>query len=546
MLEAHALLWDPEQKQLTLLLDPAEHQRTSPADIQRLFESSRFACLQPQSQDWPALLQQLETAEVPLTLVVAKQLDGFWQLEISADQMQLSASLTLPHGGKHASVDDLLVLLKQKNIQQGLSRNAIKALLEHSRNGSPGSVHQGIIAKGKPAQTGHDGYLQRLVKLAHERHLTPQAKDRTRVDLRDLGTLQMVGRGEVLMQRHPPSQGEHGYDLFGRQLLAEPGNVVKLTPGVGTELSATDPNLLVASRSGLPIESLNGMAVDELLTVKEVSVRSGHLNFDGAIQIHGNVAEGMHVKASGDVHITGLVEGAIIEAGGDITIAQGVIGRQREQQLSCKLQAGGNIHVKYAQFTHINAIGNIHIELQCNHCQLESQQHIEIGDPQRMQGGLFGGQASARGSLICVELGTKAGAETKVQIGSDYQPLKQQVEQLMQQQTELSKQIVTQQLQLKQLVQEHASTELQQPLRQSVASHKARLGENQQQLEQQELALQDFYQHLDIKVLKQLHPRVLFEIGHERHSSSKETGPSRIAVSSNKIEIQPYTPPKRR
>ena len=83
-----------------------------------------------------------------------------------------------------------------------------------------------------------------------------------------------------------------------------------MVAGEGTFLSPDDPDLLLASRPGLPRQEKNGMKVDDVLSVKQVDIRHGHVIFEGALIVAGDVTPGMKIKTSGDVVIGGFVEGA--------------------------------------------------------------------------------------------------------------------------------------------------------------------------------------------------------------------------------------------
>ena len=82
-----------------------------------------------------------------------------------------------------------------------------------------------------------------------------------------------------------------------------------MVAGEGTFLSPDDPDLLLASRPGLPRQEKNGMKVDDVLSVKQVDIRHGHVIFEGALIVAGDVTPGMKIKTSGDVVIGGFVEG---------------------------------------------------------------------------------------------------------------------------------------------------------------------------------------------------------------------------------------------
>ncbi|WP_350563799.1 FapA family protein, partial [Psychrobacter sp. CAL346-MNA-CIBAN-0220] len=66
-----------------------------------------------------------------------------------------------------------------------------------------------------------------------------------------------------------------------------------MEPGTGTSLHPKDQHKLIATVSGQPVENRSGMQVDDMLQIKDVDVRYGHVNFKGSVLITGDVHEGM-------------------------------------------------------------------------------------------------------------------------------------------------------------------------------------------------------------------------------------------------------------
>ena len=62
--------------------------------------------------------------------------------------------------------------------------------------------------------------------------------------MRDLGDIITVKQGTPILERIAPTEGRPGYDIFNTALLPTPGKLYDLKPGVGTEISAENPNVL--------------------------------------------------------------------------------------------------------------------------------------------------------------------------------------------------------------------------------------------------------------------------------------------------------------
>src|SRR5690606_11993322 len=111
---------------------------------------------------------------------------------------------------------------------------------------------------------------------------------------------------------------------------ANDGEDRDLKAGKGTEINPDNPNQLIATQKGMPSFIDNTAEVDEILTMQNVYVSTGHVDYEGSVIITGSVGEGMRVKATGDITVAGYVDSAQLSAGGNITIAKGCIGHQLE------------------------------------------------------------------------------------------------------------------------------------------------------------------------------------------------------------------------
>ena len=87
--------------------------------------------------------------------------------------------------------------------------------------------------------------------------------------------------------------------------------------------------------------------------------------------VQGNVPSGYEIKAGGDVKITGLVEGAIIEAQGSIHISGGIAGQKK-----AIVKAGVDIHTQYVNQATIIAGNDIQIDNFIMHSEVTAGNRI--------------------------------------------------------------------------------------------------------------------------------------------------------------------------
>ena len=96
------------------------------------------------------------------------------------------------------------------------------------------------------------------------------------------------------------------------------------------------------------------MNVTNLLTVPEVTLATGDVNYEGNVFVIGNVGSGAEICATGDILVGGFVEAAHLLAGGDIMIRQGMNASGEGE-----IRAAGNVNGCFFESTKIYAEGDI-------------------------------------------------------------------------------------------------------------------------------------------------------------------------------------------
>lgn len=384
-------------------------------------------------QDAAKNFQELKTPSTPeqasshSVMIVARRQDGQVTVALGKDAMTATATVTAPFAGKPVDVAQVRASLNATGISHGISTQFISALLVQVADLAPGGQLTAVVAEGQLAVNGADSRFEKLVETLRERILRPQLQDarQDRVDLRDLGVMVTVVPGDAVMRRYPPEPGTPGFKVTGEPLLAKPGVEVPWNIGAGTQLSADDGNLLIATQEGLPQEIEHGMQVDELLNIQNVDAKFGHVTFSGSVMISGNVCEGMRIKAGGSVTVAGLVESATIEAGGDLLVEKGIIGHPLHQpgRSSCNIRCAGAVAARFAQYADISAGHDVTVGSQLLHCRVETPGSLTVADASRSKGSLLGGEIVVGKQVLAVTLGGMADTSTQISIRGCYPEL---------------------------------------------------------------------------------------------------------------------------
>lgn len=360
-------------------------------------------------------------------------------IQTSDDHMEAEASVVIAEGGKAIDKAAILHQLRETRVTTGIRRQAIEQIIALQKKRKPGSSFDVMIARGRAPKHGDNARFKPLVEDARKRILRPQERGDGTVDMRDLGKQISVKVGTIILEKIPPTKGQPGFTVYGESIPANDGEDKDLKAGKGTEVNADNPNQLVATQKGMPSFIDNTAEVDEILTMQNVDVSTGHVDYEGSVIITGSVGEGMRVKATGDITVGGYVDSAQLSAGGNITIAKGCIGHQLEADdeeddenfstLSTRVVAAGSIWVSYAQYSMLIGKHGVIVDKQLTHCHVITQGALCVGgEGKNAIGKLIGGVVETTSNVFTGQLGAPAGTKTRIYFQQPLDASEQEVE----------------------------------------------------------------------------------------------------------------------
>ncbi len=466
------------------------------------------------------------------------------EFRIPEDGMQASLILTTPYGGKLPTLGTIKSLAVKNRIVRGLSTKVIESMLNQARQSPPGAVLEQIVAKGLPARNGKNSKFVPLVPNALERVLKPQTGDGERVDMRNLGEVICVKVNTPVLRRTEPTKGRSGFDIKGNKIPAVAGEWVNFKMGSGTVVSDSDANLLMSAISGMPKYRDQIMNIDDTFICSGVNVGSGHVNYEGAVLVNGDVTEKMQIKAAGDVTINGFVESAYIESGGDIIITEGAMGKVNDThgEFQCKLVAAGSIHVQHGQGIDIQCSGNITVGRQLAYSRLRCGGAVIVGQIDKPMGNLFACDIISQDRVEAGTLGAVSGSTLKVDFSPGFNQLLERKDSL----DELLKQIRENNLKHKEKINLIQSKKVPKELQRKVAEALELFNNESALLEWLEnkandvKAAKENYQS-DIKLIanKRLYPGVSAKLNNRNWRSEREYDRAQIRYDSHQWHFDP-------
>lgn len=265
-----------------------------------------------------------------------EELERYIQILISEDCMECQICLDKVEDNEDIyRVGDIVDFLISKGVIFGLDEQKIQKILEKGIYDTYVTV-----AVGEKAIEGRDGYYSYTFDTNPNKR--PRLREDGTVDYLNLNLFQTVSKGDLIARYFSKIDGEDGTNVLGQKIVVKKGKHLPPLRGKGF-FTSEDCMEYYALYDG-KVEAVNGCinVTQTSMLPGNVDLNSGNLDVKGDLDIMGNVITGMVVKASGNVTIGGLVEGATIIAGKNVLIKGGVLGGGK-----AKVVAGGNI---FAQF----------------------------------------------------------------------------------------------------------------------------------------------------------------------------------------------------
>lgn len=541
-----------DKKQLLLLITPVQDE-VCVKSLTRLFQKSDHTNLKlnlegvnEAVQSFTRLETEKERGSELESVAIADRLHA--QLVINFDPLLMVAKavVTSAYGGLPITLEQLKSEMDALDIKQGVIEKTLLLLIDKSKNAKPGSSFQATIAKGTQPTHGTDATFKRLVKTPKERLLKPKKNEDGSVDMRNLGQLITVKPNAKLMQKIPYTEGTDGITVTGDIIAHTSGKDFSFEVGENTKISEQDENLLISTLAGIPKVLNNGMKVDDVLLINNVDVGYGHVEYEGSIIIEGDVCDGMNVKATGDITISGFVESAHLECGGDLIVGKGIIGHKVEEDsdhYSCEINSKGSVSASFSQYSKIEAGTEVTIKRQLLHCKVNCQGDINVMDEAGMKGTILGGSLSTKGGVNAVSIGANAGSKTQIDLVGDYPQLmksKKQINHTIQSEQNKLQNLIDAQRKIDILPNSEKKQSLDARLMLTKEEVKKHITELKTDLDDNKGDLQSYFEHAKVVTQKEMFNDVFINIGKDKFRSNRSYGPTKVSVRDYKLLAEPY------
>ena len=367
-----------------------------------------------------------EATEMPETPHTSTK-DAYFDLTVSEDKMTAFFSIN-KESSVSFSLQDIKDYLEEKGIKYGIvDDEKISEYLENKE----GLDTPLKVAEGKSPETGTDATIKYYFETDPLKVGT--VKDGGSIDFKDRGDIPQVKKGDLLAEKIPAIEGAAGNDVYGRYLSVSKPKDTTLRKGKGTSISE-DKLKIFAGTDGVPeISAVGKVYVSPKLEISGgVGLKTGHVDFDGKIDVIGTIQSGYRVR--GNSLKANEILKAEIEMDGDISVFGGIIG--------AKIKGGGNVSAMYVHESEIETLGDVLVEKEIIDSKINTS-----GTCIARNGPILSSKVSAKKGIQAIQIGSEISKPCSLNIGydekvkEDIDALKEIIPLKKQEQTEFNRRI---------------------------------------------------------------------------------------------------------
>lgn len=297
---------------------------------------------------------------------------------------------------------EILGALKDRAVVFGLDYNAIKEAIEKQ------SAIDLVVAQGQRHENGTDSEL--IYKFPVGDKARPEVLEDGTVNFKNLGIVQSVKAGSVLVEKIPATKSRAGTTVTGRNIQGRDGKDKVLGGGKNTRISEDGLRLLSEIDGRISFDG-RVVSVETVMEISgDVGVATGNLSFVGNIVVNGNICDGYEVSTTGDLTVNGVVEGAVLRVDGNLMISRGIKGHNHSD-----IRVKGNLITGFINASDIKVSGDIEANTIMS-SKIKCDGSIKLNGK---KGQLMGGEVLCKGNFEAKVIGSDLEVLTDIKLGLD-------------------------------------------------------------------------------------------------------------------------------
>lgn len=346
--------------------------------------------------------EYIKIGKMPLNIVN----DSTANVQISETKMRAYIIISAPGpGGYDLDVEQIRSILKSHDVIVGIKDDVIAKILDYPEYDTPI-----LIAEGIKVINGIDASITYHFKTSKKKEFYEQ--NNGQIDFKSMNNIQNVTAGQVLATKNQATVGEPGRTVTGEIIYNKPGKDLVLQEGKNTKVSE-DGLSIIALTNGQVNFTAGKVNVDEIYIVQgDVNLKTGHISFLGNVIVTGSVEDNFNITAEGNIEIKGSVGKCRLEAKGNITVSQGIMGKDEAY-----IKAGECLYAKFIQQVSKVEVGDsVYVQDAIMQSYVDATREICCVGKRAT---IVGGDLRAGETIKSGTIGSMSGTETIIEVGID-------------------------------------------------------------------------------------------------------------------------------
>ncbi len=305
--------------------------------------------------------------------------------------------------------DILVECLRNFGVIKGLLEDKVRDIFESKKYDE-----EVCIAKGIAPEMGEDGRIEYTVDI-DDLGQTPKRLSSHKVSFKDIKLYEYVAEGNVIANKIPPKPGKPGFTVTNRTIAPIEAQKAEFPEMDFTKKSDDDNHLLVTE--DCCIKKINGIIYLEpsLHVPESISYKTGNVSSKVAVVVEKDVLTGFDLHSEKSIQVGGIVEGAKIEAKGNVIIRGGIQGKEK-----AVIDSNADITARFISNATTNSLGNTVVESEIVNSKVWAGGQVFVtGHP----GNIVGGEINADSDVVANSIGSELWIKTIIRIGGRAQDL---------------------------------------------------------------------------------------------------------------------------
>ena len=335
----------------------------------------------------------------------SEPIDAHIEIALSEDLMTVQGTFYPPRGeAELITVEGVIDQLTGLGVVCGIDHDVIGQSV-FSCNTDRSTLHAVELARGREPVLATIAHFE----LAEREAVAAPREVGGRIDHRSRTTLPMVEVGDVLAREVPAIAGIPGITVTGIEI---PFRTIDAKTVTGGENTTTEGGEIRALIDGLWSVAGSAVSVSPTIVLREgVDYRTGNIDFNGDVVLHGRVGDGFTISCTGLLHAETTLDAFGITCG-TLYAKQGMIGHNAEP-----VRVRETATTRFLQNTILEAGGTVRVRTSMLKAHVTAGEFIELGSDSTVIGSVLRAQLGA----VVWNVGSPGAAVCEIYLAIDFQ-----------------------------------------------------------------------------------------------------------------------------